>query len=138
MNKAIKVSIKSGSKVLKSALFLSMQNALAFADTYVHPLNPGLPKVADMTYTTAMFGVTVEQEVMPDDPWGDEEWQENVYPFTTQEKAEEWAKRKAQSYEGDGTKWVTDPNHAGGTMLIQGNVVTRIHIGLVEVDQSDL
>ena len=138
MNKAIKVSIKSGSKVLKSALFLSMSNALAFADGYVHPLNLGLPKWADMTNTTVLFGVTVEQEVMPDDVWGDEEWREDTYAFTTQEKAEEWAKRKAQSYEGDGTKWVNDPNHAGGIMLVQGNVVTRIHIGLVEVDQSDL
>lgn len=133
MNKAIKVSIERNGAVLKSALFLNPMNAMQFAAN--HMADDVRPSFSE---ASAMFGVTLSHESMPDDPWGDEGYEENVYLFTTKEKAEAWARAKAESLEGDGTQWVPDPNTSGGTMLIQGNEVTRISIGLVEVDQTEV
>lgn len=134
MNKAIKVSMMYGTAVLKSAMFLEPANAIAFARKY----SATGELVPAFTETTALFGVTVSTEHLPADPWGDEDYEEQVIPFTTQEKAEAWARAKAESIEADGTVWQPDPNLPGGTMLVRELEVTRISIGLVEVDQTEV
>lgn len=133
MNKAIKVSMMYGAAVLKSALFLKPMNAIQFAAN--HTAEDVRPKFSE---ADVLFGVTVSTDYLPADPWGDEDCEENTYVFSTKEKAEAWARAKAESIEADGTVWQPDPNLPGGTMLVRELEVTRISIALVEVDQTEV